>query len=185
MCKYIVCCVLSFQLRTLYATLFLRGTPYMQISRKGTQLKKVWEPLFYRVDAFSRCFSLQLRLACREFAGKLLICFLQLFVSSNRSLHSLLFQDHKMLHVEEPKRTQHSQIETKLSYLAIGKAQLNACAFSDGVEKQKCCLGPGDIKTVITFLLHNFLTTWPPAHSIFVAAVWCWNAGMVFGLALD
>jgi len=64
-----------------------------------------------------------------------------------------------MLHVEEPKRTQHSQIETKLSYLAIGKAQLNACAFSDGVEKQKCCLGPGDIKTVITFLLHNFLTT--------------------------
>jgi len=40
-CKYIVCCVLSFQLRTLYATLFLRGTPYMQISRKGTQLKKV------------------------------------------------------------------------------------------------------------------------------------------------
>jgi len=50
-----------------------------------------------------------------------------------------------------------SQIETKLSYLAIGKAQLNACAFSDGVEKQKCCLGPGDIKTVITFLLYNFL----------------------------
>ena len=36
-----------------------------------------------------------------------------------------------------------SQIETKLSYLAIGKAQLNACAFSDGVEKQKCCLGAG------------------------------------------
>jgi len=26
-----------------------------------------------------------------------------------------------------------SQMETKLSYLAIGKAQLNACAFSDGV----------------------------------------------------
>jgi len=44
-----------------------------------------------------------------------------------------------------------SQIETKLSYLAIGKAQLNACAFSDGVEKQKCWLGPGDITTVITF----------------------------------
>ena len=50
-----------------------------------------------------------------------------------------------------------SQIETKLSYLAIGKAQLNACAFSDGVEKQKCCLGPDDIKTVITFLLYNIL----------------------------
>jgi len=49
-----------------------------------------------------------------------------------------------------------SQVETKLSYLAIGKAQLNACAFSDGVEKQKCCLGPSDIKTVITFLFYNF-----------------------------
>ena len=42
------------------------------------------------------------------------------------------------------------------SYSAIGKAQLNTCAFSDRVEKQKCCLGPGDIKTVITFLLYNF-----------------------------
>jgi len=50
-----------------------------------------------------------------------------------------------------------SQIKTKLSYLAISKAQLNACAFSDRVKKQKCCLGPGDIKTVITFLLYNFL----------------------------
>jgi len=49
------------------------------------------------------------------------------------------------------------QIETKLSYLAIGKEQLNACAFLDRVEKQKCCLGPGDIKTVITFLICNFL----------------------------
>ena len=48
-----------------------------------------------------------------------------------------------------------SKIETKLSYLAIGKEQLNACAFSDGDVKQKCCLGPGDIKTV-TFLLYNF-----------------------------
>jgi len=52
-----------------------------------------------------------------------------------------------------------SQIETKLSYLAIGKAQLNACAFSDGVEKQKCCLGPGDIKTVISFLLCNYFNS--------------------------
>jgi len=43
-----------------------------------------------------------------------------------------------------------SQIKPKLSYLAIGKAQLNACAFSDGVEKQKCCLGPGNIIIVIT-----------------------------------
>jgi len=50
-----------------------------------------------------------------------------------------------------------SLIETKLSYLAIGKAQLIACAFSDGVDKQKCCLGPGVIKTVINFLLYNFL----------------------------
>jgi len=50
-----------------------------------------------------------------------------------------------------------SQIETKLSYLAIGKVQLNAYAFSDGVEKQKCCLGGVDIKTVITFLFYNFL----------------------------
>jgi len=50
-----------------------------------------------------------------------------------------------------------SQIETKQRYLAIGKAQLNACAVLDGVDKQKCCLGPGDIKTVITFLLYNFL----------------------------
>jgi len=49
------------------------------------------------------------------------------------------------------------QIETKLSYLAINKAQLNACAFSERVVKQKYCLGPGDIKTVITFLLYNFL----------------------------
>jgi len=51
------------------------------------------------------------------------------------------------------------QIETKLSYLAIGKAQLNACAFSDGVEKQKCCLGPGDIKTVITFSSLQFFNS--------------------------
>jgi len=49
------------------------------------------------------------------------------------------------------------QIETKLSYLAIGIGPLNACALSDGVEKQECCLGPGDIKTVITFLHYNFL----------------------------
>jgi len=34
---------------------------------------------------------------------------------------------------------------------------MNACAISDGVEKQKCCLGPGDIKTVLTFFLYNFL----------------------------
>jgi len=33
-------------------------------------------------------------------------------------------------------------VKSKTSYLAISKAQLNACAFSDGVEKQKCCLGP-------------------------------------------
>jgi len=62
-----------------------------------------------------------------------------------------------------------SQIETKLSNLAIGKAQLNACAFSDGVEKQKCCLGPGDIKTVITFLLRNFLI--PNLAGCFAAAI--------------
>ena len=51
-------------------------------------------------------FSFQLRLACREFVGKLLSCFLQLFFSSNRNLLSLLFQDHKTFHVEEPRRTQ-------------------------------------------------------------------------------
>ena len=44
-----------------------------------------------------------------------------------------------------------SQIEPKQNNLAIDKAQLNARAFSDGVEKQKCCLGPGDIKTVYNF----------------------------------
>jgi len=49
-----------------------------------------------------------------------------------------------------------SQIETELSYLAIDKSPLNACAFLDGVEKQKCCLGLGHIKTSITFLLYNF-----------------------------
>ena len=62
-----------------------------------------------------------------------------------------------------------SQIETKLSYLAIGKAQLNTCAFSDGVKKQKCCLGPGDIKTVITFLLYNFVI--PNFAGCFVKAI--------------
>jgi len=62
-----------------------------------------------------------------------------------------------------------SELETKLSYLAIGKAQLNACAFSDGVEKQKCCLGPGDIKTAILFLLYNFLI--PNLAGCFVTAV--------------
>jgi len=62
-----------------------------------------------------------------------------------------------------------SQIETKLSYLAIGKAQLNACALSDEVEKQKCCLGPGDIKTVITFLVYNFLI--PNVAGSFVTAI--------------
>jgi len=62
-----------------------------------------------------------------------------------------------------------SLIETKLSYLAIGKAQLKACAISDGVEKQKCCLGPGDIKTVITFLLYKFLI--PNLAGCFVTAI--------------
>ena len=62
-----------------------------------------------------------------------------------------------------------SLIETKLSYLAIGKAQLKACAFSDGVEKQKCFLGPGDIKTVITLLLYNFLI--PNLAGSFVTAI--------------
>ena len=31
------------------------------------------------------------------------------------------------------------------------------CVFGRRVEKEKCCLGPGDIKTVTTFLLYNFL----------------------------
>jgi len=51
----------------------------------------------------------------------------------------------------------------------MGKAQLNACAFLDRVEKQKCCLGPGDIKTVITFLLYNFLI--PSLAGFFVTAI--------------
>jgi len=55
------------------------------------------------------------------------------------------------------------------SYLAISKAQLKACAFSDGVEKQKCCLGPGDIKTVVTLLLYNFLI--PNLAGCFVTAI--------------
>jgi len=46
-------------------------------------------------------------------------------------------------------------IETKQLFSDRQK-QLNACAFSDGVEKQKCCVEPGAIKTVIT-LLYNFL----------------------------
>jgi len=62
-----------------------------------------------------------------------------------------------------------SQIETKQRYLAIVKSQLNACAFSDGVEKQKCCLGPGDIKTFITFLLNNFSI--PNLAGCFVTAI--------------
>jgi len=62
-----------------------------------------------------------------------------------------------------------SQIETKRSYLTIGKAQLNACAVSDGVEEQKSCLGLGDIKTVITFPLYNFLI--PNLAGCFVTAI--------------
>jgi len=53
-----------------------------------------------RVIVFSRYFSFQLRLARREFVGKFLSCFLQLFFSRNRSLLLLLFQDHKTFHVE-------------------------------------------------------------------------------------
>jgi len=55
------------------------------------------------------------------------------------------------------------------SHLAIGKAQLNACAFSDRVEKQKCCVGPGDIKAVLTFLLYPFLI--PNLAGCFVTAI--------------
>jgi len=47
-------------------------------------------------------------LAYHEFVGNLLSCFLQLFFSSNRSLLSLLFQNYKTFHVEQPRRTQHS-----------------------------------------------------------------------------
>jgi len=55
------------------------------------------------------------------------------------------------------------------SYLVIGKAQLNTCVFSDGVEKQKCCLGQGDIKTVITILLYYFVI--PNLAGCFVTAI--------------
>ena len=71
-----------------------------------------------------------------------------------------------------------SQIETKLSYLAIGKAQLNACAFSDGVEKQKYCLGPREIKTAITFFLNNCLI--PNLAGFFVTAIA--NVSVIFAI---
>jgi len=41
--------------------------------------------------------------------------------------------------------------------------------FSDRIEKQKCCLGPDDIKTVITLLLYNFLI--PNLGGCFVTAI--------------
>jgi len=75
-----------------------------------------------------------------------------------------------------------SQIETKLSYLAIDKAQLNACVFLDGVEKQNCCLGPGDIKTVITSL-YNFLI--PDLAGCFVTAIATVSVIFTFFLLLE
>jgi len=52
-----------------------------------------------------------------------------------------------------------SQIETKLSYLAIGKAQLKACVFLDGIKKQKCCLGPDLYKNCHNFASLQFFTS--------------------------
>jgi len=49
-----------------------------------------------------------------------------------------------------------SQIEPKLSYLAIGKAQLNAWAFSDGLKKQKCCPLTRRYKNCYKFSLQFF-----------------------------
>ena len=61
--------------------------------------------MFKRVSLWS-LFSLQFRSTRRESVGKLLSCFLQLFFSSNRSLLSLLSQNHKKFYVEEQRRTQ-------------------------------------------------------------------------------
>jgi len=55
----------------------------------------------------------------------------------------------------------------------MGKAQLNACAFSDGVQKQKCCPGPDDIKTVITFLSLQFFNS--KLVRMLVHFSHCWN----------
>ena len=51
-------------------------------------------------------FSVQLRLAYREFVSKLLNCVLQLVFFTDQRLLLLLFQDHKTFHVEEQQRTQ-------------------------------------------------------------------------------
>jgi len=87
---------------------------------------------------------------CVFFQGTL--CTITLFHSSVNAIENI----YEGFTYRNESAVRFSQIKTKLSYLAIGKAQLNACAFSDGVERQKCCPGPGDIKTVITFLLYNF-----------------------------
>jgi len=57
-------------------------------------------------STINNIFSVQLRLAFREFVSKLLDCVLQLFSFSDRRLLLLLFQNHKTFHVEEQKRTQ-------------------------------------------------------------------------------
>jgi len=57
-------------------------------------------------STINNVFSVQPRLACREFVIELLNCVFQLFSFSDQRLLVLLFQDHKTFHVEEKKRTQ-------------------------------------------------------------------------------
>jgi len=110
-----------------------------------------------RASKILRCFFVQ-RKFCVAFSCKKknLGVFLLYNVRNNffRSSVSAMKTSMKVLSIESAVRF--SQIVTKQLFNDRQK-QLNACAFSDGVEKQKCCLGPGDIKTVITFFLYNFL----------------------------
>ena len=110
---------------------------------------------FFR--SFQKHFSLWLKKTCKN---KIFRVFLWYNVCNNFFFGVQLVQRKYLWRCYVSKRNsavRFSQIKSKMSYLAIGKAQLNACAFSDGIEKQKCCLGPDDIKTVITLLLYNFL----------------------------
>jgi len=90
-----------------------------------------------------RCFLVQTKIciAC-SCENKILRVFSSYNVCNNffRSSVSAIKISKKVLRIVSKRNSavRFSQIEPKLSYLAIGKAQLNACAFSDGVEKQKC-----------------------------------------------
>jgi len=68
------------------------------------------------ISTINNVFSVQLRLACREFVIELLNYVLQLYSFSDQRLLLLLFQDHKTFHVEEKKRTQHLPTFFQLLY---------------------------------------------------------------------